>query len=242
MLILPDKWEHSDSLKERIIHHMKRKDSRKAYYPGAKERYQQFLDRYDDAIICGEGSDDVVPWTILPNVPAQADEYALTVEAFCGVLAITHIDASNPNDYLNKVVPFCNDNVWGTLSANIIIHHSTQKNHKAAYEKALEDLRYGGIGVNCWSGLVYGLGSPTWGAYPGHILEDITSGRGTVHNTFLLDHPEKSIVYAPFRISPTPAWFFDNQNLIALGKALVDFEAKPSWFGLLSIIPKAFKG
>ena len=45
---------------------------------------------------------------------------------------------------------------------NIPIHHKTQKTHAAAYEQALADLRYGGIGVNCWSGLVYGLGAPTW--------------------------------------------------------------------------------
>ena len=146
------------------------------------------------------------------------------------------------SEYLKKAVPFCNDHIWGTLSANIIIHHKTQKTHAAAYEQALADLRYGGIGVNCWSGLVYGLGAPTWGAFPGHTKEDIISGTGTVHNTYLLDHPQKSIVYAPFRISPTPAWFFDNRNLVELGKALVEYEANPSWLALLKIIPRAFKG
>ena len=33
------------------------------------------------------GGDEVVPWTLIPDVPASAGEYALTEEAFCGVLA-----------------------------------------------------------------------------------------------------------------------------------------------------------
>ena len=40
--------------------------------------------------------------------------------------------------------------------------------------------------------------------FPGHTLEDIQSGRGVVHNAFLFDHPQKSVVYLPLRIKPTP--------------------------------------
>ena len=58
------------------------------------------------------------------------------------------------------------------------------------------------IGINIWTGVVFGFGSPPWGAAPGHMPEDIQSGTDFVHNTFMLDHPEKTVLWAPFRIRP----------------------------------------
>lgn len=62
---------------------------RKAYYPGAQERFQAFLQT--DAEMLGERTREVVPWTLLPEVPAEAGEYAMTSEAFCGVLGKTNL-------------------------------------------------------------------------------------------------------------------------------------------------------
>jgi hypothetical protein len=95
--------------------------------------------------------------------------------------------------------------------------------------------------VNVWAALNYGLVSTTWGAFPGHPPEDIRSGAGVVHNTFLFDHPERSIVRGPFRPNPKPVWFPDHQNLKAVGERLVAMEASPSIGGLLSIALAAFK-
>jgi hypothetical protein len=108
--------------------------------------------------------------------------------------------------------------------------------------KAIADLRYGGIGVNVWPGVIYGLVTPSWGAFPGNRAEDIQSGSGVVHNTFLFDHPEKSVVKAPFRIRPTPAWFSDHKSLRDLGQRLVAFEAKPSWGAFFRVVRAALRG
>ena len=106
----------------------------------------------------------------------------------------------------------------------------------------MTDLRYGGIGINVWPGLIYGLVTPSWGAFPGHTVEDIQSGSGVVHNAFLFDHPEKSVVRAPFRMAPTPPWFSDHKNLRQLGQRLVTFEAKPSWGALFGVVRAALRG
>ena len=103
-------------------------------------------------------------------------------------------------------------------------------------------MRYGAIGVNVWPALAYGLAVTAWGAYPGHPLTDIRSGIGTVHNTYLLDHPEKSVVRAPFRIRPTPAWFGDHRNLAELGRRITYYEANPSLTRLPGVIAAALKG
>jgi hypothetical protein len=119
----------------------------------------------------------------------------------------------------------------------MIADNAALKNPKL--DKAIGQLRYGGIGVNAWAGAIYGLVSTTWGAFPGHPMEDIQSGRGVVHNTFMFDHAERSVLYAPFRVSPAPVWFPDNRNTLALGEALTAFEASPSFFRLPSVLRAA---
>ena len=242
VILLSGKWDQSATLQERIAHHLRSRPGRKAYYPGALDRYQQYKQAYPNAIVCGEEKEGVVPWTIFPDVNPVPGEFAFTEEPFCGIVSITNLDTDSPVDYLQQATAFCNDHIWGSLSINLLIHDKTQKQHQSAFQRAIQQLRYGTIAVNCWDGLNYGLVSPSWGAFPGHTLEDVVSGIGTVHNPFLIDHPEKSVVYAPFRINPTPAWFFDNKNSIALGKALVEYESKPSWLGLLKLLPKALNG
>ncbi len=215
---------------------------RKAYYPGAENRYEGFLKNYPDAVKLGENHDGVVPWTVLPNVSPEKGEYALSNEAFCGVLAETVIDAADAAEFLPKVTAFANDVLFGTLSCMMLIHPSTEKANKAAYDQAVTDLKYGGIAVNCWAGLIYGLVVTPWGAHPGHTLEDIKSGRGVVHNTFMLENVQKTIVKAPFRINPTPAWFADHKTQDQLGRALVGFEATGSWLKLPGVIWAALRG
>ena len=70
--------------------------------------------------------------------------------------------------------------VWGTLSATVLVSPSTLKDPavSAAMDRAVEDLRYGAIGVNVWHALVFAMGTTTWGAYPGHSRTDIQSGTG----------------------------------------------------------------
>jgi hypothetical protein len=124
----------------------------------------------------------------------------------------------------------------------MLVHGSTQRHHADAIDSALANLNYGGIAINAWPGLIYGLATPTWGAFPGHTDQDIGSGRGVVHNTYLFDHPQKSIVRAPFRIRPTPAWFYDHANLDPMASRLVEFERQPSWWRLPALVVQAIKG
>ena len=43
--------------------------------------------------------------------------------------------------------------------------------------------------------------------------QDIGSGNCTVHNTLLLDHVQKSVVWAPWRYRPPPFWEPFNRNV-----------------------------
>ncbi len=242
VLVTADRWPQTPAFLEKLEGVLSRTAPRTAYYPGAQRRYEGFLEHYPDAKPLSARSGSVVPWTIIPDVPADPGEYALTNEAFCGVLAQVKLDASDPGAYLDAMVEFGNEVCWGTLSCIILVHPETQRAYKAQLDDAIARLRYGGIGVNVWAGVIYALVSPTWGAFPGHPLTDIQSGRGFVHNAFLFDHPQRSVVRAPFHIRPTPAWFPDHKAGHLLGPALTRFEAHPSLLNLAPVLSAAMRG
>ena len=254
-------WLQREAFLAALHEELTKTRARKAYYPGARDRHRAFVEQYPSAIVLGavpaDAVDEVVPWTAIPDVPADAGGYALTNEAFCGVVAevtldlaeseggiLRERDAGGPSAtrFLERAVAFANERCWGTLSCCMLVHPATEEAHPDEVARAVADLRYGGIGINTWPGLIYGLVTPSWGAFPGHTAEDIQSGTGVVHNAYLFDHPEKSVVRAPFRIRPTPAWFSDHKNLRELGKRLVTFEAKPSWRGFFRVVSAAIRG
>jgi hypothetical protein len=235
-------WNLRGKFLERLHAALSRAPARRAYYPGAEARYSAFLAQYPQAKPLGAATEGVVPWTVVPDVSSAKGEYALTNEAFCGVLAEVDLDVSTPEEFLEAAVTFANDNCWGTLSCMVMIDEAAQRRHAAALDRAIERLRYGGIGINVWAGMIYGLCSPTWGAFPGHPNTDIQSGSGVVHNTFLFDHPQKSVLRAPFRIRPTPVWFFDHKNLRELGRALLRGETHPSLLNLMGVAFAGLKG
>lgn len=254
-------WLQREAFLDALHEELRKTRARKAYYPGARERHRAFLAQYPEAMVLGpapsDAPDEVVPWTAIPDVSPEAGSYALENEAFCGVVAEVTLDlAENEGGmlrerdhggpsvrrFLDRAVKLANERCWGTLSCCILVHPSTEDDHHEDVARAVADLRYGGIGINAWPGVIYGLVSPSWGAFPGHSADDIQSGTGVVHNAFLFDHPEKSVVRAPFRIRPTPAWFSDHKNLRELGRRLVAFEAKPSWAALAFVIGAAIRG
>ena len=57
-----------------------------------------------------------------------------------------------------------------------------------------------------------------------------------------MDHPQKSVLEAPFRIAPKPAWFHNHGNLPELGRRLTHFEEHPGLGGLVKVAMAAFKG
>ena len=184
----------------------------------------------------------MIPWTILHDVPAKKDEYALTQEAFCGVIAFTEVDSVGIDEYMDKTLQLCNDDIWGSLSINILISPQSEGVLGKRFDDFIEKLEYGGIAINCWSGVIYGLCTTSWGAFPKHDVTDIQSGSGVVHNTYLLENVQKSVVRAPFVLSPTPAWFYDNKNLVGLGKRLLAFEAKTSTLNFIRLLAQAVRG
>ncbi len=258
VLVLARGWLQREAFLTALHEELARTPRRKAYYPGAHARHQAFLEAYPQARTLGprEVAAGALPWTVIPDVPGREGEHALTQEAFCGVLAEVTLDLAeddathgfsrdgypDPGRFLERATRFVNERCWGTLSCCVLIHPTTEETHGADLARALGELRYGGIGVNCWPGLVYGLVSATWGAFPGHPPEDIVSGSGVVHNTHLFDHPQKTVVRAKWRAFPKLPYFADHRNMKGLARALMLLEARASVPQFWAVLREALRG
>ena len=222
-------WNRRNDLLDAIRDSLQRAEQRVPYYPGAVERWQEFVDEHPEAETYGPAGSDRVPFTLIPNLDeADTDDICFTTEAFCGVFGEVGLDAPRSvPDFLEQAVDFANETLWGTLSASILVHPQSLKDPAiaAAVERAIDRLRYGSVVVNQWSALPYGTVSMPWGAYPGHTNQDIQSGRGEVHNTYLIEDVEKSVLRGPFRQPTKPLLFHTTRTLPQLGPLLCQWEA-----------------
>jgi aldehyde dehydrogenase (NAD(P)+) len=247
VVVLPQTWEHSETLWKNVEGVLREIPNRHAYYPGAAARQQ--ASSSENAVVLDAPAEGFVP-----RVLREGDAKAFEVEAFCSVLNRTSLPGGDAARFLNNAVKFCNENLWGTLGANVLIHPHTMSELGDAFEDAVAELRYGCIAINAWSGVGFLIAQATWGAFPGHTLEDIRSGIGVVHNTMLFDKPQKTVVRQSFYPSPRgllhgslallpkPPWFVTNKTAATTARRLTDFEADHNWSRMPGIFASALLG
>jgi acyl-CoA reductase-like NAD-dependent aldehyde dehydrogenase len=227
-------WSQRGDLLREVRNTLSKVPLRDAYYPGAHERQKAFVEAHPDAEEFGTPQGKELAWTFITDIDSQkTDDICFTTEAFCGLFGETALEASGVVEYIDRAVEFANEDVWGTLNATILVHPESLKDPQIAQavERAIANLRYGSIGVNYWAGISFGIGTTTWGAFPGHPIENIESGNGVVHNSLMFAHPQKSVLRAPFRGTPTPTWFASEYGKASkVFPKLVKFEAAPSPF------------
>jgi acyl-CoA reductase-like NAD-dependent aldehyde dehydrogenase len=245
VVVQHEQWNKREALLGSLQKTFQRAADRKPYYPGSEERQKTFLDHHPDADQFGAKGEGHVPWTLIHHLDASdPDEICFNMESWCGQTSEVALSSSSVVEYIDKAVDFCNERLWGTLNASIFVHPKSLKDPAVAeaVERAIANLRYGSVAVNHWAGLNYGMVTPTWGAFPGHPTEDIRSGHGVVHNTYMFDKPQKSVVRGPFRIWPRPAWFIDNKNAAEIGRKMTYFNADPSLMRLPGLIWANLRG
>jgi aldehyde dehydrogenase (NAD(P)+) len=249
VLIMPEEWIGTEKLLDEVEKTITNAESRPAYYPGAEDR-QNAAKQHPKAKVLDSGVDR----TIIYDVDTHLDEPCFTDEYFSPVLTTVSIPGKDPAAFLLEAVKFANEKLDGTLGANIIIHPKTIKAHKAALDLAIADLRYGGIGVNTWCALAFLGAGATWGAYPGHTLDNIQSGNSVVHNAFLFDKPQKTVATGPFRnfprsilsgdlhMAPRPLWFVTNKTAHKTAERLTYFTGSGNLLCLPGIFASALRG
>ncbi len=239
-------WAKRHALLDEVRASLRRAEPRSPYYPGAGERWRSFVETYNHAERFGPDGDDEVPFTLIPELGIDpVDDLAFTTEAFCGVMAEVGLDAPRSiPEYLEAAVALCNERLWGTLAATIIVHPASLKDPliAEAVEHAIDTLRYGSVVVNHNPGAAYAFVAPSWGAYPGATPDDIQSGVGVVHNSYLLEDVQKSVVRGPFRLPTRPVWFHTHRRMDRVGPRLAEAFATGSPRAIAGLARDALRG
>ncbi len=245
VVVQHEQWDKRDAFIASLQQAFRNANDRKPYYPGSKERHETFVRHHPDADQFGATGEGHVPWTLIHHLdPNDADEICFNMESWCGQTSEVALPADSVVDYIEKAVAFCNERIWGTLNASIIVHPKSMKDSAVAdaVERAIANLRYGSVALNHWAGINYAMVTTTWGAFPGHTIDDIRSGQGVVHNTYMFDKPQKSVLRGPFRVFPKPAWFVTNKNAAEIGREMTYFNADPSLMRLPGLLWASLRG
>ena len=249
VVVLSSEWKQRDQFVAALRAALDRAPARTPYYPGSDKRVSDATATYPSAERLGEGGGRVLITDLNPG------EYAplLQTEYFAPVMGIIELPYSGAA-FAAKAVQAANEEFTGTLGINIIGTPGTIKGLGEKFDTMLADLRYGTIAVNAWTAIGFLTAAATWGAFPGHTVDDVQSGIGVVHNALLIDGAERTVVRGPFRplprslvngelsISPKPPWFVNNKTAASTGKLLTAFAGAPSWSKLPAIFASALRG
>ena len=238
-------WPQRDAFLGALTQVLGELTTRRAYYPGAADRLASFVAAHPEAESYGSGPPDALPWTFIRDVaPGRTDDICFNVESFVGECAETTLTAPTTAAFVDAATAFCNDVVWGTLSATILVSPGSLREAGVsdAVERAVADLRYGSIGVNIWHAMAFAIGYTTWGAFPGHPRNDIQSGCGVVGNAAMLARPQKSVVRGPFRSVPKPTWFATAPGSLKLMRRVVTLEADPALAKVPGVLMATLRG
>lgn len=197
-----------------------RAPARPVWYPHSEQKLQEAASDHPSASRYGDGT------RMFVEVAPGEDAGALrTTEYFAPVLGVVSLPG-NGQEFLDRAVAYANDELAGTLGANILIDPATQAALGDGFERAVADLRYGAISINSWTGFAFLTPTLTWGGFPGATLDDVVSGIGVVHNALLLDGVERSVTRGPFRPFPRSIPRIVQTRSLSKGSVL----PKPPWF------------
>jgi acyl-CoA reductase-like NAD-dependent aldehyde dehydrogenase len=253
ILVTAESWEPAPRFLQHVRAALAAAPPRPSYYPGSAERVRRAASEHPAAQSCGIPMDGIHRTFVAGLDPRDGAEPLFTTEAFGPVLAQTALPGDDARAFLRNAVAFCNENLHGSLGASILIHPRTIRELGADFEDAIAALRYGCVCVNTWPGVGFTLATASWGAYPGGTLADVGSGIGVVHNAYLLDRPQKTVVRAPFApfprsfgdgertLLPTPPWFVTHRRADTVGRALFAYTAKPSALRLATTVLAALR-
>lgn len=248
VLVLPSNWDGSSRLVEAIGEVIDSLAPRHPYYPGGEERRVAIARRRGAVTVGG------FPTTILTDLSPGGTEDAFRTEYFSPVLGVVKIDFSDPAYFLQAAVAFANNELDGSLGANVVIHPQTIREYQPHFDQAITNLRYGAIAVNTWTAFNFLMPRGSWGTFGGHSVESVGSGVGVVHNALLFDRPEKTVARGPFspmsrgwrhgefHASPPPPWSLDARHGAQTTRLLTRFVADPKPSRLPLLLRSALSG
>ena len=121
VLIMPKGWNRAAILMANL-NAVVQKSNRGAYYPGTADRLDAFKSKAKTYRSVMRGA---APSLIINDV--DDSDWFTGTEVFGPAMSTYEIDATNAQTYLQSAVAYANDQLYGTLGANILIHPKTIK-------------------------------------------------------------------------------------------------------------------
>lgn len=252
VVIISRDWPQRDAFLQALRTAYADAPRRPVWYPNSERKMDAAAADYPDATWSADRTRALVE-VDATGAGAGVATALETTEYFAPVLGVVEL-GGNGQEFLDAAVAHANDRLAGTLGANVLIDPATQRALGDGFERAIADLRYGGIAINAWTGIVFATPILSWGAFPGATLEDVSSGIGVVHNTLLLDRVERSVMRGPFRpfprsvgagnrfsALPKPPWFVDSRTGTAVAEGLTRWHMNHSVRGLAATLAKAMR-
>src|SRR4029079_14585118 len=96
VLILPKGWDQREKFLAGLEHALSKAAARRAYYPGARDRWLAYSQGHSTIRRFGSEAEDVLPWTLVRDVdPSKRDEPGIASESFCPILFQTEIGSAD---------------------------------------------------------------------------------------------------------------------------------------------------
>ena len=233
VVVLPDGWGQTETLIKFVKHYMSKAKERKAYYPESIERLEKLeKDKgYErvNALSC-----------VTPHLTREIKAYSKFEidEVWSSTIYFKKIEYTSVENFANKAIDYCNDELWGNLGVSVIIKDHHRKFNKHITNLYIDKLNYGTVAVNEWAAIGYIIPQLPWGGFPGNRDNDIQSGQSVVHNSMLFESPLKGVVNTKFRISRIidPPWFVTNKKARRLFKNLTYYQIHNSNINFLKLI------
>ena len=152
MIITWNKWAQRDEFIGLVRQSLDATPERVAYYPGAADRYVRF-----SGSKTSPNDNNCLPWTLLTQQSISDRPELFTEESFVAVCAETSLDAQSPQDFVDIATEFVNERMFGSLCVSVTFPNGFRREHREVTNRCLQNLRYGSVCINQWSGLAYGL-------------------------------------------------------------------------------------
>jgi acyl-CoA reductase-like NAD-dependent aldehyde dehydrogenase len=249
IVIISSDWAQKDAFLSELRKALVAAPARPAWYPGSGRSVESAREQHPAAEAVGGTPER----TLITGLDLSSGDSAFDTEYFGPVLGVAELPGTG-QWFLDAAVDAANEHLHGTLGANILAHPATIRQLDWKFRESIGRLHYGTIAVNAWTGVGFLTARTHWGAFPGHPLDDIQSGRGVVNNALMIDQTERTVVYGPFRpsprslghgelsLTPKPAWFVSNRTADVTGRRLTGFVHQPSWRALPGIFASALRG
>lgn len=224
-IVVADDWDQKHEFLRIIEDELVNHTLPVAYYPNTEKRWNNFAAQYPDCkkleSNTGRGIEErglsagglnekplLLPYLqvetkvdleSVAGKEAASKEFVFNNEPFAPVYTIATLQGTGQKDIMKfgkTASVFCNDYLFGTLSASMTTPPSLLDDE--GVQTLIANMKYGCLCVNNWGGYGYIISNcGMWGAFPGETIDAVESGIGKCGNILAIPHFEKCVLVCP---------------------------------------------